>query len=165
MFRHYKRYSWLYILPLVCALSPLMGTASAQQAFMIVTKGTAVATAELVEQPIEPLAGTLSEELAHRPAEADSPVIIPLPTPVEDEPPGRGITGRRWQPGVPSNITEHRWQPGVPSRITVHRWQPGVPSRITVPEWKPGVPSNIVVHSWQPGAPSRIVVRGLESGG
>ena len=152
MFRHYKLYSWLYILPLVCALSPLIGTASAQQAFMIVTKGTAVATVELVEQPIEPLAGTLSEELAHRPAEADSPVIIPWPTPVEDEPPGRGITGRRWEPGVPSNIT-------------VHRWQPGVPSRITVPEWKPGVPSNIVVHSWQPGAPSRIVVRGLESGG
>ncbi len=152
MFRHYKLYSWLYILPLVCALSPLMGTASAQQAFMIVTKGTAVATVELVEQPIEPLAGTLSEELAHRPAEADSPVIIPLPTPVEDEPPGRGITGRRWQPGASSNIT-------------VHRWQPGVPSRITVPEWKPGVPSRIVVRSWKPGAPSRIVVRGLESGG
>ncbi len=104
MFRHYKLYSWLYILPLVCALSPLMGTASAQQAFMIVTKGTAVATVELVEQPIEPLAGTLSEELAHRPAEADSPVIIPLPTPVEDEPPGREITGRSWQPGAPSRI-------------------------------------------------------------
>ncbi len=152
MFRHYKLYSWLYILPLVCVLSPLMGTASAQQAFMIVTKGTAVATVELVEQPIELLAGTLSEELAHRPAKADFPVSTPLLTPVEDEPLVRGIVVNRWQPGVPSRITVPEWQPGAPSRIVVNSWQPGVPSRITVPEW-------------QPGAPSRITVHGLKSGG
>lgn len=151
MIRKHNMNIWLYIPFLCCVLTLFVMPVSAQQTSMVLIKGAEIVTMELLEQPFEPLAGKLSEEIAHPPAEAATSDIIPEQTAPEDESQIRELTIHSWQPGAPSAIAVHSWQPDVASRITVHTWKADNPSRITVHTWKPGTPSRIVRHGLQAG--------------